>query len=97
MLLRGAEEIRKMMLTGNFQTKVLQFVNILLGMGATALLLRGFLINDGLAGLGLVLLTTSLLAFFGLRSAEEQLAREGTETRREPELSPEEHRISAAS
>jgi len=60
------------MLKGSFKEVLLQILNIGFGLGAILLMGRGFFIFDGLAGLGLALLMTSLISFFAFRYGIEQ-------------------------
>lgn len=62
------------MFQGTFKDRVLQMLNVLFGLGALSLIVRGFFVHDVLAALAVPLLATSSVSFVAFRySIEQQL------------------------
>lgn len=64
------------MFQGTFKDRVLQVLNVLFGLGAISLIVRGFFVHDFLAALAVPLLATSTLSFVAFRYSIEQQLRE---------------------
>ncbi len=64
------------MIRGTFGEVSLQVINFIFGLAALALVARGLVADDGLAGLGLAVLMATLISGVGIAIGVEQAARE---------------------